>query len=251
MFEEIPYFLIIEKEAIKSIQEDKIILKETIDFANRYGKGVFEHAYFCLMPPGLGLYEIWYWEDKHFRRFGEYDDFDPRDPYDDYHKPVIPINELLKQSLFVQLDDLEQNTTLKYKILRKENGSVLLNYWLNKNHFTDFDQWHSLGIGKGIFNLMPNHHNYFDRNLICTCGEEGCFSQHAWYVKYENSFAIPFLSYGHNIIFDLHELDWEEEDYDEDKCRANNNYFPFRYEESDFQLIEKLVIPNGKALDIE
>lgn len=113
---------------------------------------------------------------------------------------------------------------------------------------TDFYKLSKVGITKKIIHLIKNNHNYYDKNYICTCGENGCDNLCIWIIKQETTFCIPFIDYlSRRLHFNIDKLidlyDCKTEDFDNDD---SYNTYPFCFENSDFELYEKTHFLNLK-----
>lgn len=213
-----------------------------------------DHPYFCFAPKEFFYYSDWVYENIHYADYGYYMNDDEFDDDSIINRILTPIEELIPKFIFVKLeanDNPEKNT---YNIIEQYDTITLFEYWLTRNRLGDRNQWKHLGLTDRIFNLLPDNHNYYDRNIICTCGHPACDNQEVWYIKYREDYSIPFVvELGKRLVFNLFYFDkdkWEPEDYDEELIQKKEQYrnFPFCFEYKSFKLLNNTIQPNSGLL---
>lgn len=210
------------------------------------------HPYCCFVPKEFRHYSQWLFENDNHKEFaGHFHD------YTDDDKPLVnilfPIEHLIKQFVFVRLRLPRGPENEVFFVAENFDSAEIFRYWFSNNHFADLNQWRRFGIGEKIFNFLPSNCNYYDRNIICTCGQAECRSLEVWYVKYRNSYCITFIKDYHTIPFDLHYFDsdgeWKDEDYTEDDRQyEDNRQFPFCFETKNFKLFDRTIFPNQSVM---
>lgn len=240
MFKDIPYFHLLESNFFTESTVYEVGEKLSM-FVSVHKN---EHPYYCITPKEFEYYGLWIYENIHFNDYEYYSNDDEYDERYVLDKVLTPLMILKDKFIFFK-------ATLKgagYYIEEIYDAKEVFEYWINQNHFTDLEQWKHIGIGKSIFNLLPANHNYYDRNEICTCGHSGCYNSEVWYIKYTDSYAIPFVnSLQSRLVFDLHYFDkYEEKDYIEENYSSDKRYstFPFLFEAKTFKLMQQSVFAN-------
>lgn len=248
----IRYFNLFSFENIEPVKE----LSKAVRFTNVTEKEITNlitrHPYFCFVPKEFDYYSDWIFENEHFKEYGFYLNDDEYSDDNILNKKLVPIELLIDQFIFLKLKLPEHPSNNAFIIDERFDTNDIFNYWFKHNYFTDLNQWKDLGLGDKIFNLLPANHNYYDRNIICTCGNSPCNNQEVWYVKYDQGYSIPFIiDLNKRLVFDLHyfdgQSDWQEEDYVEENYKDRSLYstFPFCFESKEFQVFEKSVFPNN------
>jgi|SRR6185312_3493499 len=218
-------------------------------------KRILAHPYFCIVPEALGHYSSWITEKEYLRG--------NRLPFNEEawtkeleeEKPLIPVEQLIEQFQFIRLQ-ITENSPGRFQITERFNTRELMKFWFGRNHFTDPNQWRDLGLTEKIFHLLPDHSNYYDRSIICTCGQAGCDNQEVWYIKHSDNYTVPFVINADTRFYvDLYALcrarrKWEPEEYTEDTFRNRGLYdrFPFCFEARDFELFNKTLFANGRVI---
>ena len=251
MFENIPYFRFLSSDLYDASKEFTIGSEIKLDNWSSSSVEKSENSFFCISPPEFDLYARWVDEHWYYKSNGCYfieDEYD-----DDYilDKPLVPIETFLNKFVFLKINVVDEKKSKRLFIEELFDAETIFTYWIKQNHFSDITQWRKLGLGRGIYDNLPDGHNYYDRNFLCTCGEAGCDNMEAWYIKYANSFSIPFIvDLGKRLVFDLEffkdSYKWEEEEYEEayyDHQGMHNN-FPFNFEAAKFELFEKTLFKN-------
>ncbi|MFN8284544.1 MAG: hypothetical protein U0U67_15080 [Chitinophagales bacterium] len=243
MFKNIPYFNL---QNIYSISDTAVYaIGEKLNLLTSITND--EHLYFCFTPKEFEYYSLWIYENIHYNDYEYYSNDDEYDEHYVLNKALTPLMILKDNFIFLKAKKKDTN----YYIEEIYDTKEVFEYWINHNHFTNLEQWENIGIGKSIFNLLPENHNYYDRNLICTCGRAECNNLEVWYIKYTASYAIPFIiDLNKRLVFDLHYFDkenkWQDEDYLETSYSEKENYrtFPFLFHANDFKLMKQSLFAN-------
>lgn len=252
-FENMPYFTLLTSNAGKA--PNKILLGNELklyywDLNCLKDRSI--EPYFCIPPLEFDLYSMWLYEHQHFTEKGFYCVED--EWADDYilDKELVPLENLLDKFVFLKIRT-EENQGNQFFIEELFDPTAVFSYWRQRNQFTEISRWRNLGLGAGIYNNLPHNSNYFDRNFLCTCGHAGCDYMEVWYIRYVDSYSIPFvLDRSGKIIFDLQYIadlyTWEEIDYVEADYATRDSYrnFPFSFEAEKFRVFEKTLFPNIK-----
>jgi hypothetical protein len=234
MFESIQFYRIVDSWNVENIcYESKILTAKKRNNIHRQVEG---HGYVCIPPKAFEDYPKLISEQECFRKYGDYYNDDIEDEDCILYKTLSPIEQTIDQFVFLRLEITASET--KFKIVEEFKAADIFAYWFKKNHFTKLNALRHLGLTENIFNLLPNHSNYYDQNTICNCGYRECGNTEVWYVKYIDSFAIPFMICTlRRIVFDFGYFDEEtsylqEDDYNEDSYpeRRSYNKFPFCFE---------------------
>lgn len=243
MIKNIPYFNLLSFEAGSNLHS--ISIGEKINLSINANNN--EHLYYCITPKEFDYYNLWIYENIHFNDYGYYS---IEDEYDDNYildKVLIPLMSLKERFVFLKVKRKDS----EFYIDEIYNTKHVFDYWIKHNHYKELEQWKYIGIGKNIFNLLSENHNYYDRNLVCSCGYPECNNLEVWYIKYTDSYAIPFIiDLNKRIVFDLHYFDkdntWQDEDYTETNYLEKENYrtFPFLFEANDFKLMKQSLFEN-------
>lgn len=243
MIKNIPYFNLLSFETVSNLHS--ISAGEKLNLSLNANNN--EHLYYCITPKEFDYYNLWICENIHFKDYGYYSIEDEYDEQYVSNKVLSPIMKLKEQFVFFKATPKHTG----YYIEEIYNTKEVFQYWIKHNHFTELEKWKHIGISKSIFNLLPSNHNYYDRNLICTCGQSTCNNQEVWYIKYTDSFSIPFvIDLNKRIVFDLHYFDkeneWQDEDYIEANYEEKENYkhFPFLFEAKNFRLLQQSLFAN-------
>lgn len=250
MFQNIAYYHLLPADQI-------VITEDWLRVTGRApGLGIPErilaHPYFCIVPETFRHYSSWITEKEYLKGNGA--------PFNDEawtkeleeEKPLIPLEQLIEQFQFIRLQTAEGSPG-RFLITERLNAGELMKSWFGRNHFTDPNQWRDLGLTEKIFNLLPNHSNYYDRSIVCTCGQAGCDNQEVWYIKHSDSYTVPFvINTDTRFYVDLYALTratrkWEPDEYIEDNFRKRDLYdqFPFCFEAQGFELFNKTLLANG------
>jgi hypothetical protein len=199
LFKNIPYFHLLNSYSISN--SIVYAIGEKLNLLSLINND--EHLYFCVTPKEFEYYNLWIYENIHFNDYEYYSNDDEYDEQYVLDKALKPLMILKEQFIFLKAKKQETD----YYIEEIYDTKKVFEYWINHNHFTDLEQWKHIGIGKSIFNLLPVNHNYYDRNLICTCGHSECNNMEIWYIKYVDSYAIPFvIDLNKRIVFNLQYL---------------------------------------------
>jgi hypothetical protein len=250
MFQSIAYYHL--------LPSDEVVVTKNWLRATGWGHGfniperILTHPYFCIVPEALGHYSSWITEKEYLRGDGLPFNEETWTRELEEEKPLIPVEQLIEQFQFIRLQTAEDAPD-QFLITERFNTRELMQFWFGRNHFTDLNQWRDLGLTEKIFNLLPDHSNYYDRNIICTCGGAGCNNQEVWYIKHSDSYTVPFvIDTDTRLYVDMYALcregrKWEPEEYIEDTFRNRDRYshFPFCFEARDFELFNKTLLANG------
>lgn len=109
--------------------------------------------------------------------------------------PLMPFFDTVTEMQFAEMEavNIENGTTIQFTITSVYNSQELMQYWLPKNTYDNAYAMQNLGLGNGIYNLVPPNHHYFDMSWICGCGVTECYNYIAWYIKYNNSYTVGFV----------------------------------------------------------
>ena len=254
-FTTIPYYHLFNSDclvkAVLPIEEGTVLQK-----AGYYlqPEQITKHPYICIVPDAFKDYENLIAETCYLKTTGLYLSLEETGDESVFDKTFLPLINIIDEFIFAEVIFFTEAEDSFIKIKKIFNTAAIWHFVLKRNRYSNKTQWKHLGIGNGIFNLMPPQHHYYDRNMICTCGEEGCGNTEVWYIKYENDYAVPFVvDLNQRLVLDLNYIatdynDWEEADYIEGTyTRAiRNSYhtFPFCFEAKDFKLLKKHLAPN-------
>ena len=238
--------------------DDRYFLKDDINFKDI----VKDYPYCCIIPVVFDKYAIWVdefelYKDEGYFRFNEDDFMDVDGKEYIASKRFDEIQNLLTEFYFFKLvlRTPEEGKVEKLYIEEIYNSQQIIEYWIKQNCFTDFTKTKNIGIGKKIFDLIPANHNYFDRFLICNCGSSCCDHIDGWYIKFNNSYSIPFMIHKyHTLIFDTSYVNEEGcftyNEKAKDKKEKPYNSFPFSMEEDQFKISEPSLFANNKFLEL-
>ena len=114
---------------------------------------------------------------------------------DFWEDPLMPFVDVVKCMKFVEMEALndKDSSTKLLRIVKVYDPKALWQYWLPKNTISNPEAMQNIGLGKGIYNLVPCNHNYFDMCCICSCGHMECYNHIAWYIKNTKSFTVGFI----------------------------------------------------------
>ncbi|HVY73558.1 MAG TPA: hypothetical protein VG890_01945 [Puia sp.] len=230
MFQEIAYYQL--------LSSDQVVISENwLQVADSHWgpyrptpERILEHPYFCIVPGAFKRYSAWIDEKEDLKSHGiSTNDHIWAQEFEE-EMPLIPMEQLKPA----------EELPGEFSIVERFDTRELLLFWFGQNHFNDPDQWKKLGLTNKLFNLLPANSNYYDRSLICTCGQAGCDNQEVWYIKHPESYRIPFIiGLDTRLVFDLHHLDLESGHYDG---------FSFCFESKNFDLFKKTLFANGEAI---
>ncbi len=235
------FFHILYSHDIDVILNNELII-EKVWVKHDINSRIETHPYFCIFPDNMYTVNL-YVKEYHEGHAVEEDRLD---------SPLAPIESCLYDFIFIKLESGANN---EYLIVERFEGAELFEYWMNRNTFpieTDYSELLRIGITKKTIDLIPNNHNYYDRNLICTCGYPDCHNLSVWIIKHTDTFCIPFIiDLGIRLRFDLGEIiklyDDRSDDYfhyegfDE---KHPSETFPLCFEYPGYELNHQTMFPN-------
>jgi len=212
---------------------------------------VKEHPFICIVPPEFDTMVTWVGESHYFRQNGYYSNEDKM-----AEATVTPFEQLLDLFMFMKVVVEERPEDSQLVIEECFDSRTILEYWIKQNTFHKTTIFREFGIGTRLFEAIPDAHNYFDRNTICTCGMADCDNQLIWYIKHEDNYAVPFvLNHYFRLYFEIDTKnampDWDASHYDETLEDTETGYdtFPFTFESKSFSVIDTLLFPNSISLN--
>lgn len=249
MLEQISYFHIFDSTKILSIEDNVLQVKNV--FKPELIQLIAETPYFCILPKEFHLLQNNIFECENLKTSGGYFDVD----YDPKAK-FASVEQIINQFIFWKLEiDTAQNVHIAHQFDSTKYFETAIKNNSFPIVFNDL-RLKQIGITPKFIQQLPRQHNYYDQNLVCPCGESACDSLEVWIIKYDHTFAIPFInSLNNRIFFNLDAIsaeyqDWDAEDYIWENVTKRTTYhtFPFCFEYPDFTLKSQNLFKNSSKL---
>ncbi len=228
-------------------RNEKIVLHQIFKGIAQYDiEKLIKNPFYCLVPDKFKNYERWVSENVYFNNNNHYleEGFELDDDYL-HNIKLEPFSNFMNEFVFFKFG-LSQEKELT--VIEIFDTKALFDYWTKRNETNNFDKYKTLGIGKTIFDLLPNNSSYYDNNKVCGCGNYGCGNNEVLYYKYENSFSVVFTIWRNYLLcFDIE--DWcknekySDDDYSEEYVlsQEDSSTFEFIFESKDFKVFQKSV----------